>query len=169
MGRWLVVALAVIPACIQSSLSRCGDGSVCAAGLVCDDTVGGCIDPHVCAGQPDGTACGTSGACQAGTCAAAACGNGRIERSEQCDDGNALSHDGCSSTCLREHAVWSKLSPGRSPPVRARHAMAYDLARRKIVLFGGNSLANGTVGDTWEWDGTTWTQISPPSPTPAPR
>ena len=32
--------------------------------------------------------------------------------------------------------------------------MAYDSTRRKTVLFGGSSGSN----ETWEWDGTTWTQ-----------
>jgi hypothetical protein len=43
--------------------------------------------------------------------------------------------------------------------------MAYDSARGKTVLFGGSSHDGYTMppliaplGDTWEWDGTTWTQ-----------
>jgi hypothetical protein len=36
--------------------------------------------------------------------------------------------------------------------------MAYDAARSQIVLFGGYSLEDGEVGDTWTWDGTDWTQ-----------
>ena len=39
--------------------------------------------------------------------------------------------------------------------------MAYDGARRRIVLFGGEASLNGNkpvaLGDTWEWDGTQWT------------
>jgi hypothetical protein len=43
--------------------------------------------------------------------------------------------------------------------------MAYDAARGEVVLFGG---WDGTLlGDTWTWDGTTWTEehpaISPPA------
>jgi hypothetical protein len=36
--------------------------------------------------------------------------------------------------------------------------MAYDSARGKVVMFGGVDV--GSLGDTWEWDGTsgTWTQ-----------
>jgi len=36
---------------------------------------------------------------------AAICGNGILEGSEQCDDGNTISGDGCSSTCQLESAV----------------------------------------------------------------
>jgi hypothetical protein len=34
--------------------------------------------------------------------------------------------------------------------------MAYDTARGVTVLFGGSGTA--ALGDTWEWNGTTWTQ-----------
>ena len=38
--------------------------------------------------------------------------------------------------------------------------MAYDTARREVVLFGGY---DGTefVNDTWVWDGTNWTEEFP--------
>src|SRR5262249_48363506 len=50
-------------------------------------------------------------------------------------------------------------SPGVSPSARYSHAMAYDSARGVTVLFGG--YAGGPIfGDTWEWNGMTWTQIS---------
>jgi hypothetical protein len=42
--------------------------------------------------------------------------------------------------------------------------MVYDSARNVTVLFGGKDWADtGFVyyGDTWEWDGTNWTQRSP--------
>jgi hypothetical protein len=58
--------------------------------------------------------------------------------------------------------------------VRALHghsdaAMAYDAARRRIVLFGGFETFMGRMlGDTWEWDGVNWVQASPRT-TPSPR
>jgi hypothetical protein len=36
--------------------------------------------------------------------------------------------------------------------------MAYDAATGTVVLFGGFAF-----GDTWTWDGTTWTQQAPPA------
>ena len=40
--------------------------------------------------------------------------------------------------------------------------MAYDETRRQIVLFGGLSLPAGTnPNDTWVWDGTNWSELSP--------
>ena len=38
--------------------------------------------------------------------------------------------------------------------------MAYDAARQRVVLFGGIG-STGYLGDTWEWDGTTWAQKFP--------
>lgn len=33
--------------------------------------------------------------------------------------------------------------------------MSFDSARGRVILFGGMT-STGEVGDTWEWDGTTW-------------
>jgi hypothetical protein len=49
------------------------------------------------------------------------------------------------------------------PSRRAWHAMTYDSARQRVVLFGGGG-SNGFVGDTWEWDGAAWLQRSNTGP-----
>jgi hypothetical protein len=65
---------------------------------------------------------------------------------------------------------WSQLSATRSPPARSEHALAFDPERGRVVLFGGNydnGTSTGPLADTWEWDGSTWTQIitaAAPSP-----
>ena len=46
------------------------------------------------------------------------------------------------------------------PPGRGYHAMAYDAVRQRVVLFGGSN-TNTILNDTWEYDGTTWTQRTP--------
>ena len=44
--------------------------------------------------------------------------------------------------------------------------MTYDSARSRMVLFGGDG-PNGLQGDTWTYDGSTWTQMKfASSPTP---
>lgn len=43
--------------------------------------------------------------------------------------------------------------------------MAYDAARRRVVLFGGRDLV-GTKNDTWEWDGGYWTEMNDFGPAP---
>ena len=44
--------------------------------------------------------------------------------------------------------------------------MAYDAARGVTVLFGGYNGGATYNGETWDWNGTTWTQrlVSGPSP-----
>ena len=59
-----------------------------------------------------------------------------------------------------------RIAVGPSP--RERHAMAYDAARGVTVLFGGAYL-DGVIqyyGDTWEWDGQTWTLRDTDGPAP---
>lgn len=46
--------------------------------------------------------------------------------------------------------------------------MVYDSARARTVLFGGSGASNADLADTWEWDGSTWTQ-SVSSTTPSAR
>lgn len=66
-------------------------------------------------------------------------------------------------------SVWVNLTPASgSPSARISHAAAFDVARQRLVIFGGWD-TNATLADTWEWDGTTWTQITPPSSPPARR
>jgi hypothetical protein len=64
--------------------------------------------------------------------------------------------------------TWTKLHPATSPPVRYAAAMAYDAATRTVVLFGGSSGGGiADLGDTWSWNGTTWTEQHPATSPPA--
>lgn len=49
---------------------------------------------------------------------------------------------------------WHQRQPQHSPTARRAHAMASDLIRNRVVLFGGADRT--TFGDTWEWDGVDW-------------
>ena len=55
--------------------------------------------------------------------------------------------------------VWTQIA-ATTPPARAEHSMAFDSNRGRVVLFGGTGDTE-FFGDTWEWDGTTWTSITP--------
>ena len=50
------------------------------------------------------------------------------------------------------------------PSARGEHAIAYDEARERVVLFGGREGGATLQGDTWEWDGTDWTQVADTGP-----
>jgi hypothetical protein len=59
---------------------------------------------------------------------------------------------------------WSHPTPAVAPPIRQLAAMAYDAGRSRVVLFGGADDSSGPLvmlGDTWEWNGSTWTQRLP--------
>jgi hypothetical protein len=61
---------------------------------------------------------------------------------------------------------WTRRTPATSPPGRSMHAMAYDTARQRVVMFGG--FAQGVaLNDTWEWDGTDWNRVFPVFSPPA--
>lgn len=55
---------------------------------------------------------------------------------------------------------WERKRPEVSPPAREEPVMAYDSARQQVVLYSGDSSEN----DCWLWDGTSWTEVSPPNP-----
>ena len=61
-------------------------------------------------------------------------------------------------------STWTEVPTGtNAPPARQAHIMVFDERRGRTVVFGG--MAAGPpgqppplLGDTWEFDGTTWTQ-----------
>ena len=66
---------------------------------------------------------------------------------------------------------WSgPLTPALRPSARRGHALTYDAARERIILFGGNDGVFVTEhDDLWAWNGTTWSGPFTPSPRPTPR
>jgi hypothetical protein len=57
------------------------------------------------------------------------------------------------------------------PPARQAHAMVYDARRGRTVLFGGMGAGpqgkpRPVLGDTWEYDGKSWTQREGAGPPP---
>jgi hypothetical protein len=74
-------------------------------------------------------------------------------------------HHNLSDTWEWDGSTWSQRSPVTSPSARGEHAMAYDAARQRIVLFGGvfddGTVSGSSLSETWEWDGSAWSQRSP--------
>lgn len=80
-----------------------------------------------------------------------------------------------SDTWTFDGASWTELKPPVTPGTRYGAQVAVDPRTKRVVLFGGLRLdTNGTVqtqvyaSDTWEFDGTTWKQMTP-STVPPPR
>lgn len=74
-------------------------------------------------------------------------------------------------TWLWDGTAWKPGPAG--PPARRQAAMAYDPKRKRVVLFGGSIhtpkdlTTCNCLGDTWEWDGTAWSQnMQSPAPPP---
>jgi hypothetical protein len=66
--------------------------------------------------------------------------------------------------------TWTPWKSDPQPPPRGAHALAYDVARGRLVVFGGRPDLNATslLSDTQEWEGTAWIKRSPAS-SPSPR
>lgn len=78
--------------------------------------------------------------------------------------GRSITHG---ETWVHNGETWTKLEIA-NPPARLGHAMVFDVRRAKLVVFGGMGVAapnapQGSppprLGDLWEFDGRTWTQI----------
>lgn len=63
-----------------------------------------------------------------------------------------------------QSATWTEVASGSStPPARQAHVMVFDERRGRTVLFGGMGTGPSgqpppSLADTWEFDGTGWTQ-----------
>ncbi len=58
--------------------------------------------------------------------------------------------------------TWRVLPVAVHPSQRLHARMVYDSRRQRIVLYGGQTLnpnENMLLTDTWEWDGSVWTEI----------
>lgn len=158
----------VIGACEQGTcigqLKGCDDSDACTVDG-CSETAGCSHAPRVCPVPQN--------PCRVATCdSATGCGL------EDAPDGTLCGPDNCvdlevdiciTGQCQRRLRPATGRCANRwmpmSIPGRAAHAMAWDAARGKIILFGGGFTP---TDDTWEWDGTSWTQRTPVG-SPPPR
>jgi hypothetical protein len=82
--------------------------------------------------------------------------------------GVGTSGDLLADTWEWDGADWSERFPATSPSPRRDASMAHDFARRRVLLFGGDGGDfTPSLADTWEWDGTSWTQRFPATVPPA--
>ena len=84
-------------ACVAGPQASCNDNNPCTTDSC--DKAKGCVHATVA----DQTACGTGLWCIAAVCKKKpVCGDNILDPGEQCDDGNTVTGDGCSATCLVE-------------------------------------------------------------------
>ncbi|MEZ4287734.1 MAG: BspA family leucine-rich repeat surface protein [Polyangiales bacterium] len=82
--------------CLKNLGEVCGNGTECASAF-CDEGICACDDDSDCGGSE---LCNLNTA--PNVCVNAGCGNGVLEASEGCDDGNSVDGDGCSGACSLE-------------------------------------------------------------------
>ncbi len=61
---------------------------------------------------------------------------------------------------------WAAKRRDQRPGPRAGHCMAFDEAAGLTVLFGGVEHGQNSLGDTWLFDGTEWTEVKGSAPPP---
>jgi hypothetical protein len=60
--------------------------------------------------------------------------------------------------------AWTRLPPLAGTPAGGGWSMAYDPATATVLLFGGTSIgspAATALDETWSWNGSAWTRLSP--------
>jgi hypothetical protein len=85
--------------------------------------------------------------------------------------GGQDAHGNFGDTWEYDGQAWTRRADGApAPSPRLGHFMAFDSRRQRTVLFGGwggTALPGVLLGDTWEWDGTSWQQrFIPGAPLP---
>ena len=84
------------------------------------------------------------------------------------DPEGLCSDDDCGDTWEWDGRSWHQRQPALAPAGRLWPSLAYDAARRAVVLFGGGAAAPGVCGerqlcsDTWLWDGQRWERAAAP-------
>lgn len=79
-------------------------------------------------------------------------------------DGLLIFDGATGTTWISRRTDWAQADV-RAELRRTSQGVSYDRRRRRVVLFGGAELGDGRVarrlGDTWEFDGRSWTQAHP--------
>jgi hypothetical protein len=65
--------------------------------------------------------------------------------------------------------TWTNVTPATSPQARDDHAMAFDPAHNRGVMFGGRDVNGTPLGDTWLWTGTAWANVTATASGPSAR
>jgi cysteine-rich repeat protein len=74
-------------------------------------------------------------------CGGGACGNGKVDPGEQCDDGNHNDLDGCSNACLSQHTAtvkWSLLA--NEAPMFNQNCTGVQASKIQLVLNGPDAM-----------------------------
>ncbi|MBL0218046.1 MAG: hypothetical protein IPQ07_29725 [Myxococcales bacterium] len=189
---WRALVLLGTVACVEPSLVSCpGSDLTCPVGLVCDEVHHTCVTGEQlesCVGLADGMTClvgGSLGYCSDAVCLPIVCGNGLVDRSEVCDDGNLVSNDGCNATCSSNETCGngvvdaitgelcddanrldgdgcdSRCRPEQETWTIKGAALHTNSTPGQLVYDAArHQMLYVTDGTTWRWDGTRWSLIT---------
>ncbi len=87
---------------------------------------------------------------------------------EKCSNAQCTSLTNLNDTWEWNGSNWAKVATASAPAARLGAGMAFDAAHQSTVLFGGTTCSSSCnsvteYGDTWTFNGTTWTQQYPAS------
>lgn len=136
-----------VPACEGGActVSCDNDYHACSGDCVTDN------DPAHCGTRCDPCPKPTNGSA---TCSGGACG-------VTCNSGYKPCQGACVPNTQSCQPTWT-LRASSGPAGRTRPGLAFDAGRNVTVLFGGWS-GVAALADTWEWNGSMWTQRTPAS------
>jgi len=86
---------------------------------------------------------------------APACGNGFVDAGEQCDDGNAASHDGCSATCAIELVTQFAFTGATGSETTFAASLADPALAATPAMSRGAGVTPSTAADAFS--GSAWT------------
>jgi hypothetical protein len=78
--------------------------------------------------------------------------------------GNASTSATAAGEDTEREPHWKRLEIAKSPAARFGTRAVFDAERKRVVLFGGFLGSNQRSHETWEFDGTSWTQLRIPGP-----
>ena len=144
--RLASLVLAAATGCMFFACAKSEQAIQCPTGIFC----------------PTGTQCG---AVQA-VCLTTNCGNGKLDSGEQCDDGNIVDGDGCSSTCKLEACGNGIIDPGEDcdPPGSVTGAVVCSASCKLEVC--GNGIIDHDTSPPEQCDDATG-NTDTPCPTPS--
>ena len=75
---------------------------------------------------------------------------------------------GASDTWTWDGTDWTEHASATQPSPRWWPSLCFDQDTNNLILFGGSSGYQGTdLADTWQWDGSNWTKLTPAAFPPA--
>lgn len=186
MRAWVLLGVC-LAACLEPALVECPDDLICPTGYLCDPAHRTCLLPEQlesCRAMPNDANClvaGAVGYCRDEVCLPISCGNGVVDLSEICDDGNLVRGDGCNATCSSDETCGNGVIDTHVGELcddanhldgdgcDSRCRTEQEVWTIEGLALGGDHLGTNLVydetraemvfvgdGTTWTWNGARW-------------